>query len=209
MEATSVAEARKILGQHFLGTEKVEEHFGVQFSGERFDLFAEVPISRTVLKERRETHILFPGCSLRIPEIRERVLRELFYSSILANGSHTGEFTQERVRPCWHLMRKEVVHDSLRRTNRELHAMLGKNEMVPRACETASMIILYYLVTGIRLFTHTYARSWCTSIPVDVGFFGFLGLGIQRRQDCRARSRVGIAPVYYHSQYEPLSVSRW
>jgi len=206
MRGTSIAQARKILGHHFLGTKDAERHFGVTFSGKTFASLARIPFSVSMLKRRKKTHILFPGCNLRIPEIQERVPRELFYFRIPVKDNHAGNFAWERVRPCWHLMRKEVVPDSLGKTESEFDDMLRRGEMLPRACEAVSMIVLYYLVTGIRLFQRTCACFSCAPYDVDVGFFSENGLGVKRVLDDKPRARTGIAPVYYHFQYAPLSI---
>jgi hypothetical protein len=66
------------------------------------------------------------------------------------------------------------------------HALVAKEEEVPRACEVTYGLLLYYLARGIRLFEHTHTRCREVISPgvrVDVGGFRAEGLAISPIHD--------------------------
>ena len=62
------------------------------------------------------------------------------------------------MRLSWHLVRRDIVPNSTNRTFQEQTALLGENEVVPRACEMVYAAILGALATDQKLPGNVYGR---------------------------------------------------
>jgi hypothetical protein len=188
-----------IMGRNFLTVEDVQRHFRVRFTDEQLAELGEIPWSEDVLRECKDTHILFPGFPLTIIEIRERAVKrcvKLFYSDRDAWYNDQKFARDEKVALRWHLIRKDIVENSTSKTYDEQCKLISENEEVPQVAAVVSLIILYFLVTGIRLFERIYAR--CQDVTSDgdrvyVGFFVRVGLNVGRYWDDSCLSGVGLA----------------
>lgn len=182
-ETPSQARARQIMGKNFLGIEDVQRHFGVQFSPEELAGLAEVSFPEHALVDCEATHILFPGYPLTILDVHQRTQKKgqkLFYSNRDAWYNNQPFAREEKVGLGWHLIRRDIVHNSTNKTYEEQQKLL-RGESVSRACEVVYMTMLYYLVTGNRLFERIYARCQDVSSSggrVGVGDFGQDGLSV-------------------------------
>lgn len=170
--------AWKIMGKNVIDPEKVAKHLDVAFSVEQLKQLANFPFSESALQECKDTHILVAGYPLSIMDIREKASK-LFRSQDWYNDEKFA--TKEKVNLRWYLIRKDIIPDSINKRYQEQTALLTEDEEVPRACEMAYMIILYYRAKGIRLFEKLYAR--CQDVTsggrrVLVGVFGSEGLGV-------------------------------
>ncbi len=180
-EATiSMTRARQIMGENFIDSRKIPVRFGVAFD-ENASSFYEVPYTEAVLKECKDTHILFAGYPLTIMDIRSKVSPDLFDPLERAWYKKLAFARNDKVKMRWYLIRKDIVPDSTGKTYVEQVHMLSKDEEVPRACEMVYMIVLTYLVTGTRLFPGYYAR--CRDVVkhgehVTVGSYSDRGLCI-------------------------------
>ncbi|PIS41015.1 MAG: hypothetical protein COT26_00320 [Candidatus Kerfeldbacteria bacterium CG08_land_8_20_14_0_20_43_14] len=193
--STDQKRAREIMGSNFLGVEDVIKHFGISLTDDEVSALWDIPFPESVLQERKNTHILFPGYPLTILDIRGKVPRELFRS--LEDAWYNGEkfAKKEKVALRWYLIRKDIIQNSTGKTYQGQTALLADTEEIPRACEVVYMIILYYLVYQKRLFESLYGR--CADVSssgyrVDVGSFDLLGLRVGSWADSRD-GRVGLA----------------
>lgn len=190
--------AREIMGRNLLTVEDVQRHFRVRFTDEQLAELGEIPWSEDVLQECKDTHILFPGFPLTILEIRKRAAKKgvkLFYSDRDAWYNDQKFARDEKVSLRWHLIRKDIVENSTNRTYDDQLALLGPDEEAAQAAAMVYTIILYFLVTGIRLFEHIYAR--CQNVTshgsrVSVGGFDPGGLSVSLDWDGYRRSDIGL-----------------
>lgn len=194
--STDQKRAREIMGSNFLGVEDVIKHFGVSFSDDEVAQLREIPFTEAQLRECKDTHVLFPGYTLTILDIRSRVPKELFYSHDGAWYTDQKFATEERVGLRWYLIRKDIVKNSTSKTYQEQIALLPANEEAPRACEVIYMIMLYFLAYQKRLFEKVYAR--CSDLSssgrrVDVGCFDSEGLYVGSWADDDRYGFVGLA----------------
>ena len=192
---TSQRLARGIMGENFLGVEEASQHFGVRFGGEELVRFDEILFPEAVLKECKDTHILFVGFPLTILDVRSKVSRDLFWQHASAWYNNQAFAKTDRVRLRWYLIRKDIVPGSTNEIYQEQLAMLSEDEEVPRACEVVYMTILYFLATGTRLFENIYARCQDETrhgTRIRVSFFREGGLAVDQWLD-DADHRTGVA----------------
>lgn len=193
--------AQQIMGHNFLGLDAVITKFGVHMTEQELLNYPEIPWSEDELNEVRDTHLLVAGYPLTIVEIRAKAPRtpKTFYR--YEDGWYNNQrfATEERVGLGWHLIRKDIVPNSTRKTWSEQQKLISPNEEVPGACDFVYAIVLYYLVTGGRLFPSVYAR--CSSVDsggshVYVGCFDADGLRVHSRWDGHRRGSVGVASAW-------------
>jgi hypothetical protein len=198
-ESPSQQTARAIMGRNFLGIEDVQKRFDVTYTPEQLASLEQVPFTAEVLEECKDTHILFPGYPITILDIRQRTkkkAKKVFYADRDAWYNDQKFAKDEEVGLRWYLIRKDIVENSTSKTWDEQRKLLGPNEEVPQAAAVVYMIILYYLVTGIRLFERIYAR--CQDVTsfgsrVYVGRFGQGGLHVDSYWGDYRRSHIGLA----------------
>jgi len=179
--STDQKRAREIMGNNFLGVEDAIKHFGISITDDEASALRDIPFPESVLRECKDTHILFPGYPLSISDIRGRVPRELFYSH--EDSWYNGEkfAKKEKVQLRWYLIRQDITPNSTSKTYQDQVALLPDTEEPPRACEMVYMIILYYLTYQKRLFENLYGR--CVDVSsngyrVYVGDFDSDGLSV-------------------------------
>jgi integrase len=195
-------QAWKIMGRNFLGINEVAQHFGVTFSPEQLAKLQKIPFRESTLKRYSRTHLLVAGFPLSILDICKRMKQDLLH--LREYNWYSGEafVGKEKVDPRWYVIRKRAIPESINKSFREQLALLPKRkEEVPRACEVAYAVILYYLSTGIRLFENIYAR--CRDITsrdhrVMIGYFGPGGLFLEYELDSSRRPNIGIAVSLKH-----------
>jgi hypothetical protein len=181
LPTTSQKLGREIMGKNFLGLAEAAKRFGVALSKDDERALAEVPFSEAVLRECVSTHVLVATLPLSISDIRSKVDRELFCSHEGAWYNNEAFASVKPNRAHWLLIRKTEVPGSLSKTWQDQQALLGKDEEVPTSQEVVYMTILYYLVTGERLFQNLYVRTRDVSSSgyrVDVGYFDESGLDV-------------------------------
>ena len=190
--------AREIMGKNFLGIEEVTKHYGMAFSAEQLASLATIPFSEATLKACKDTHILVAGFPMTILEIRAKAPKnpKTFYSYKDAWYNNEAFAANERVELRWYLIRKNIVANSTSKDFETQKDLLSENEMVPRACEFTYAIVLYFLVTGERLFGNVYAR--CADLDSDryrvlVGYFDSDGLDVNNNWDDYPYDDVGLA----------------
>ncbi len=193
---TSQKLAREIMGEKcFFGFEEAIRHFKVRPTEEEYRLLAEVPFIEGVLREYRDTHILIAVFPLSILDIRERVKKNLFYSH--RNALYNDQaFAKDKGEIGWHLVRKNIVPSSTRKTRQEQQALLPENEEIPSARVMTYTIIGHYKNSGERLFKKVYARCQCLSShgsQVNIGVFDSGGLGVGPYQDGDRSGLLGFA----------------
>ncbi len=184
MEPTSLEDARAILRANLLDLDAVRNYFHVRVSALWRARLREVPFDRIVLKEFKDTHLLFAGVPLSILDLRKRTDQRLFQRPLWYARDQFAR--DERVTLRWYLLRKDVVPGSMGRAFMEQVPLLGEEEEVPRACEAAYGILLYFLARGVRLFANTCARCIDLALSegtpaharIDVGDFNDSGIGV-------------------------------
>ncbi len=187
--------AQDIMGKNFLGIEKVIQHFSIVPTQEEIAKLADVPFSKTILRERKDTHILVAVFPLSILDIRKKVERNLFDSHNYAWYNNQA-FAKEKGETSWHLIRKDVVPESTNKTWQEQQALLDEKEGVPSARVMTYTIIGYYMSSGERLFEKTYARCQCLCSldgQVGVGRFGSRGLYVSNYWYDSRHANLGLA----------------
>ena len=150
--------AREIMGDSFFGLEDIKQCFSLTFTDKKRGKFVRVPFSKETLLETKDTHILFPYCSLSLVDIYSRLHGSSLYSFDEDPWYIREEFAKTGREPGWRLIRKRIVPDSTGKTFDEQLSLLDKNEVVPFACELVYMIILLFETRGTRLFRKEYAN---------------------------------------------------
>ena len=174
--------AREIMGKNYLGIEEVVRQFGAAYTEEQLALLAEIPFSEVVLEKCKDTHILVAGFPMTILDVRAKAPNKkpkTFYSYKDAWYNNQSFAKDEKLEVRWYLIRKEAVVGSTSKNFDDQKALLSECEEVPRACELVYAVVLYFLVTGERLFPNLYVRTMSLDsdgIRVVVGYFGSDGL---------------------------------
>ena len=181
--------AREIMGKNFLGIEEAIRHYSAAYTEEQLAALAEIRdedgniITEAELEECKNTHLLVAGFPMTIVDIRKKAPSkkpEKAFSSYKNARYNTQAFaTEEMVGLCWHLIRKTAAGGSFSKIYQNQTALLGPKDYVPRACDLVYAVILYFMVTGERLFANGYVRTATldsVGLRVSVGFFGAGGL---------------------------------
>ena len=137
------------------------------------------------------------GTPLSLLDVRDR-LPELFYSRMHAWYNHSVEaaWAAAPVAVRWHLLRKEPVPGSLRKTFGERRNLLSDGERVPRSGEVADIFVLLALVTGQCLLPDVWVRcrdKSSSGFHIGVGGFGSDGFGVRNYWDGQRRGYLGLA----------------
>jgi hypothetical protein len=178
------------MGKNFLGIEETMRHFNAAFTQEELATLAEIPFSETELEECKNTHLLVCGYPMTILEIRAKAPskkpKKTFYSYKDAWYNTQAFATNEKVGLRWYLIRKTAIENSFSKTFDDQKRLLGANDEVPRACELVYAVVLYFMVTGERLFETAYVR--CIDLTsdgyrVNVGNFDSDGLSVNNYWD--------------------------
>ncbi len=192
--------ARLIMGKSFLGIEEVSRHFGVSFTQKQIRELARIPFTEAELEAVKDTHVLVACCPMSILEICE-VAPQLFWQGKNA-WYNSQNFADEKVKPGWLLIRKDIVPRSADKTWHEQRAMPAEDEEIPRACELTYSLILYALENGERLLPNVYARTAtvCSAIHsggahVGIGGFGADGLSIHTSPDSHCWYSRGVSSI--------------
>lgn len=195
--------SRIIMGKNFLGIEEVMRHYGAVFTAEQLAELAEIPFSEAEIEERKNTHLLvayFPGMS--VLNIRAKAPNEkskkAFRSYKDAWYNPQAFATSEKTGIGWAFVRKTAVEDSFSKAFTDQTQLLRPGDEVPRACEFVYAVVLYFMVTGERLFQNVYVR--CSDIVsgggrVFAGFFADDGLGISDLWGDGPHDFIGLASV--------------
>ncbi|MDE2019867.1 MAG: hypothetical protein KGJ13_05995 [Patescibacteria group bacterium] len=183
--------AREIMGKNFLGIEEAIRHYGAAYTEEQLAALAEIRdedghiITEAELEECKNTHLLVAGFPMTILDIRKKAPskkpKKAFYSYKDAWYNTQAFATDELVGLCWHLIRKTAVDDSFSKAYQNQTPLLGANDYVPRACNLVYAVMLYFMVTGERLFANCYVRTVTLDSDgyrVDVGNFDADGLDV-------------------------------
>jgi len=162
---TALKRAKDIMGKNFIGLEEAEKHLGVKFSKKDAEKLAEIPWSEETLEELKHTHILIPGHSLSILEIREKVPQGTFWAYKDAWYNNQPFATKEKVELRWHLIRKDIQPNSSGKTYQDQLNLLSKQEENPRAVEMVYAMTLFWLTRKEKLFMDYWAR--CRDLDSD------------------------------------------
>lgn len=151
-EGLSRESAWAIMGSSFISPADVISKLGVKYSSGDLLKLAKIPFSDSVLRECKDSHVLFPSFPLSILETREKAPNKLFYSYSDAwyNGHSFAHSERPEVR--WHLIRKERVPCSNSKTYSQQLAMLSDKEENPPAVVLVQLMVIYQMMTGTKLF---------------------------------------------------------
>lgn len=176
---TSQETAKRIMGHHYLGIEHAIEHLKASPSKQDLKLMEEVPFSEAVLEACKDTHILVAVLPMSVMGLWERT-KHLFYSKD-DPWYRKESFAKDKGQAGWHLVRKDIVPNSMSKTWQEQQSLLGKDDETPTARVLIYTVILTFLVTGVKLLPNIYARVsdlGSGGFRVDVGGFDGSGLGV-------------------------------
>lgn len=165
--------AREIMGKNFFGVEEAIKHFGVNPTCEQLTVLSEIPFSKVVLEQCKDTHVLVAVFPLSIIEIRGKVERELFCSHEDA-WYNNQSFAKERGEVAWQMISKTPMDNSTSKNWQEQQALIAKDDEVPSAQVMVYTIIGHFLSAGERLFEKTSVRTpsvACDGFRVRVGYF--------------------------------------
>lgn len=190
--------ARAIMGRNFLRIEDVKKRFDVTYTPEQLLSLQQIPFTAEVLEECKDTHILFPGYPVSILDIRQRTKKKAkkIFNSDRDAWYNDQKFANEEVGLQWYLIRKDIVENSTNKSYDEQLKLLSENEEAAQAAAVVYMTILYYLVTGFRLFGRIYVRCQdvtSSGFRVYVGYFDQGGLVVYYRWDVGRDGGIGLA----------------
>lgn len=191
-------EARKIMGQNFLGPDEIQRFMKIRPTRQQCATLKDVPFTEGALVESHEDYVLvatFPCSLLALSKKFGKVFcnqesawmqREYDEEIFALSAGETG----------WHLVRKTMSPYSFGanwQTQRRL--VIGENE-VPDVRVVAFAVIGYYLATGDRLFQRDIVRTNSTNMSGDhvyIGEFGEDGLRIGLHSDTFVATNLGVA----------------
>jgi len=194
--------AHLILGDDYITPEEVATAYGVSYSDEQLEHFADtLPDTQTILWLRTNGYMLIAGpppTELNLLQVRE-LENKLFYSK--TEGWYAEEdqkFAQDdKVKAGeWLVIRKEAVPNSFSKTWNEQRGLITEVEHVPNAPEVSYAVTAYFKVRGIYLLRGKYVRTSSVSAGggrVSVGHFDEGGLVVYGYYDDNRDGDVGVA----------------
>jgi len=193
--------ARLILGDDYITPEEVATAYGVSYTDEQLEHFADsLPDTQTILWLRANGYMLIAGprAEMNLLEVRE-LDNKLFYSKTEGWWSESNQtFSREDKVSCgeWLAIRKDEVPNSFSKTWKEQQDLITEVEHVPNASEVSYAVTAYYNVRGTYLLRGKYVRTSSVSAGgyrVHVGCFGWDGLNVDNGWDGGRGDYVGVA----------------
>ena len=190
-----------ILGDDYITTEEVATAYGVSYTDEQLEHFADsLPDTQTILWLRANGYMLIAGppTEMNLLEVRE-LDNKLFYSKTEGWWSESNQtFSREDKVACgeWLAIRKDEVPNSFSKTWKEQQDLLSEVEHVPNAPEVSYAVTAYFKVRGIYLLRGKYIRTSSVSAGgghVGVGGFDEGGLSVDHYWDDRRDDDLGVA----------------
>ncbi len=185
--------ARKIMGKNFFGIEEAGRYFRVNITPQQRKTLLEIPFSKTVLEEAKDSHILVAVFPLSPLTIDSKMDPGLFYGNVWFREE---SFLTDSGELKWQLVRKTPVENSTAKTWQDQQALIAREDEVPSAQVMAYTIGGYYLATGERLFERTYVRTSTkdsNNYRVYFGDFNENGLAVHSHQDDHLSRELGIS----------------
>lgn len=156
--------ARAIMGENFIGLPEMFEYGGLQGRRTIQDLakissaLREVPFDDDILRKYADSHILvaYPGVTIR--EMRDAAHESLFDQRDTDYLSRADFAQQLYGPPCWVLVSKEPMADSLDKTLLEQASVFSHGEDFVHINYLVYTVVMYYCMTGKRLLEYTSVR---------------------------------------------------
>lgn len=193
--------ARLILGDDCITPEEVATAYGVSYTDEQLEHFADtLPDTQTILWLRANGYMLIAGppTELNLLQVRE-LENQLFYSKTEGwYAKDNQKFAKsDVVSACeWLAIRKEEVPNSFSKTWNEQQDLITEVEHIPNAPEVSYAVTAYYKVRGIYLLRGKYVRTSSVSADgghVHVGCFDEDGLSVYYCWDVRRDDSIGVS----------------
>jgi len=178
--------ARLILGDDYITPEEVATAYGVSYTDEQLEHFADsLPDTQTILWLRANGYMLIAGPSteMNLLEVRE-LDNKLFYLNTegwYAEDSQTLSNNDKVSAGEWLAIRKDEVPNSFSKTWKEQQGLITEVEHVPNAPEVSYAVTAYFKVRGVYLLRGKYVRTSSVSANgdhLDVGGFDEDGLDV-------------------------------
>lgn len=180
------SDAKNVMGENFVGRKEAQHAIGYEPDWQLEHLMQFIPVSRELLRECKDTHILVPGYPLSILDL-QGVLESRFQKDIFAFPITDKKyplplyfdqpFARTKAGLRWFLVRKSVMLNSYDKNFDQQCEMLNQGEECPEAWELAYAMALYAAVKGIRLYEHDWAISKTIATRPDVGIRGHVTIG--------------------------------
>ncbi len=107
VEFPSYEQAKEIMGQNFVGLERVKEYFGIDPTPDQYFKYAQIPYSIKTLQSLRDTHILVAVFPISIFEMMEKHPKLFDVEGINSRYSSPNElFIRDQGRCQWMLLNK-------------------------------------------------------------------------------------------------------
>ncbi|MFH0814484.1 MAG: hypothetical protein V1902_00100 [Candidatus Falkowbacteria bacterium] len=140
---TAQVKLREIMGKNMFGIEDALMHFDAWATSGQIAALDEIPYSKNVLRECKETHVLIADFGLSIRDMWKMHRRLFRYRDKMPDAP--SEFLEKRAAPQWRLIAKYAKIDICNAEDGDTLATLGNDEEMPIARE------LVYAAIGMRL----------------------------------------------------------
>lgn len=143
-EFPSYEQAKEIMGQNFVGLERVKEYFGIDLTPDQYFKYAQMPYSIKTLQSLRDTHILVAVFSISIFEMMEKHPKLFNVEEINIYYSSPNEiFIRDQGKCQWILLNKTSIQ-------------YGRGYNLLPAQPTVYAMLCYYLSSGNKIFVEEY-----------------------------------------------------
>ncbi len=178
--------ARLILGDDYITPEEVATAYGVSYTDEQLEHFADtLPDTQNIFWLRAKGYMLVAGMPTEMNLLQVRELDNLvFYSKTEGWYAEKQQVfaKDDKVKAGeWLAIRKEEVPNSFSKTWQEQPSLLTEVEHVPNAPEVSYAVTAYFKIRGSYLLRGKYVRTSSVSADgylVSVGSFGEDGLDV-------------------------------
>ena len=204
--------ARFILGDDYITPEEVATTYGVGYTDEQLENFANtLPDAQTILWRRINGYMLIAGppTELNLLEVRE-LDNKLFYTETEGWYAESNQkFAQDDkvVAGEWVSIRKEEVPNSFSKTWRKQLKLITEDEHVPNAPTVSYAVTAYYKVRDIYLLSDKCVRTSSVSADgnhVCVGDHDTGGFCINHYRDHARYGHIGVSSAVSEENRENL-----
>jgi len=187
--------ARLILGYSYITPEEVAIAYGISYTDEQLDYFADtMPDMQTILWLRTNEYMLIAGPPAELNLLQFRELDSQLFCSKTEGwyAESKEEFAKDDVVNAgqWLAIRKKAVPNSFSKTWKEQQSLITEVEYVPNASEVSYAVVTFFKICGTYLLRgKKHVRTSSVSSDgdhINVGYFYDDGFTVNHYwDDCR------------------------
>lgn len=205
-ESGPIQEARKIMGNNFLGLKEAVLYHGLDpdsiSTRKWMRRMANVTFDINLLETCRESHILALVPHRSVHDLIDRFtdtppIRNQKVLNLVENFDDSSFAQDQGISDGWWLVSRDIIPNSEYRTRTDQETLLGKSQQFVATNVATYIATCHFMKTGERLFPNKMSRARDLDIASGIWFGNFddNGFRIDRFKDMDLSSALGIATM--------------